>query len=76
MFNIKRKFEIEAHEVMNFVRLLGRFGMRFRMSDEYIVEDPEAKTKRRVRRFVVYGSYRQLNEFLEAIDIIHDYTNT
>ena len=73
MFTVKRKFEIESHEVMNFVRLIGRFGLKFKVSDEYIVEDPERNTKSRYRRFIIYGNYRQLGEFLEAREIIYDY---
>lgn len=73
MFTVKRKFEVESHEVMNFVRLIGRFGLKFKVSDEYTVEDPEKNTKRRYRRFIIYGTYRQLGEFLEAREIIYDY---
>lgn len=73
MFTIKRKFEIESHEVMDFVRLIGRFGLKFKVSDEYIVEDPEKNTKDRYRRFIIYGTYRQLGDFLEAREIIHEY---
>lgn len=73
MLTIKRKFEIESHEVMNFVRLIGRFGFKFKISDEYIVENPEKNSKNWYRRFIVYGTYRQLSDFLEAREIIHDY---
>lgn len=73
MFTIKRKFEIENHEVMDFVRLLGRFGLKFKVSEEYLVENVEQNTKNRYRRFVVYGTYRQLSDFLEAREIIYDY---
>lgn len=73
MFTVKRKFEVENHEVMNFVRLIGRFGLKFKVSDEYTVEDPENNTKSRYRRFIIYGTYRQLSEFLEAREIIYDY---
>lgn len=73
MFTIKRKFEISSHEVMDFVRLIGRFGFKFKISDEYVVEDPEKNTKNRYRRFIVYGTYRQLSDFLEAREIIYDY---
>lgn len=73
MFTIKRKFEIESDEVMDFVRLIGRFGLKFKVSDEYYVDNPEKNTKDWYRRFVVYGTYRQLSEFLEAREIIYDY---
>lgn len=73
MFTIKRKFEIESQEVMDFVRLIGRFGLKFKVSDEYFVENAEKNTKDWYRRFIVYGTYRQLSEFLEAREIIYDY---
>lgn len=73
MFTVKRKFEVEIHEVMDFVRLIGRFGLKFKVSDEYTVEDTEKNIKNRYRRFIIYGTYRQLSEFLEAREIIYDY---
>ena len=69
MFTIKRKFDIESNEVMDFVRLIGRFGLKFKVSDEYVAEDSAS----RYRRFIVYGTYRQLSDFLEAREIIYDY---
>lgn len=73
MFTMKRKYEIVSDEVMNFVRLIGRFGLKFKVSDEYVVDDPEKNTKTRYRRFVIYGTHRQLSDFQEAKDIIYDY---
>lgn len=73
MFTIKRKIEIESHEVMDFVRLLGRFGLKFKISEEYVVENPEKNTKDRYRRFIVYGTYRQLSELFETREIIYEY---
>ena len=73
MFTIKRKFEVESHEVIDFVRLIGRFGLKFKISDEYVVENPDKTTKERRRRFIIYGTHRQLSDFLEAREIIYDY---
>lgn len=73
MFTIRRKFEVECHEVMDFVRLLGRFGLKFKVSDEYVAEHLEDRTMNRFRRFVVFGTRRQLSDFLEAREIICDY---
>ena len=39
MFTITRKFQVETHEVMDFVRLLGRFGLKFKVSDEPVGEN-------------------------------------
>ena len=74
MFTIKRKFRVETHEGMDFVRLLGRFGLKFKVSDEYAVEDLEQETKDRYRTFIVYATRRQMADFLEAREIIYDYT--
>lgn len=73
MFTIKKKFEIHSHEVMDFVRLLGRFGLKFKVSDEYEVNKPDGKTKDRYRVFMVFGTRRQISEFLDARDIIYEY---
>lgn len=74
MFTIKRKFEINSAEVIDFVRLLGRFGLKFKVSDEYYIETGENMyAKEYYRRFVVYGTRRQLGDFLEAREIIYDY---
>lgn len=73
MFTIKKKFEIDSNEVMDFVRLLGRFGLKFKMSDEYEVAGQDGKKNTRCRAFIVFGTRKQLCEFLEARDIIYEY---
>ena len=74
MFTTKRKFEIISGEVIDFARLLGRFGLKFRISDEYVVDSGEGiHDKEHYRRFVVYGTRRQLADLLEAQEIIYDY---
>lgn len=73
MFTIKRKFDINVHEVIDFVRLLGRFGLKFKVSDEFVAEDTEGRSAKRFRRFIVYGTRRQLVDFLEAREIIFEY---
>lgn len=74
MFTVKKKFEINSTEVIDFARLLGRFGLRFKISDEYTVDTGEGiYDKEHFRRFEVYGTRKQLTELLEARDIIYDY---
>lgn len=76
MFNreIRKRFEVNSHEVIDFVRLLGRFGLRFQISDEYYVfDDIDPNKKERFRRFTVFGTKKQLNEFYEARDILYRY---
>ena len=73
MFTIRKKFEIDSHEVMDFVRLLGRFGLRFKVSDERVIDNEEGKPASRYRCFMVFGTRRQLGELLDARDIVYEY---
>lgn len=72
MFTIRRKFEINIHELIDFVRLIGRIGLKFNIGDEYIVEGVNG-VKERFRRIVVFGTRRQISELLDARDIIVNY---
>lgn len=70
----KKKMEVNAHEVIDIVRLLGRYGLKFDISDEYYrVDDLDTTRKERFRLFVIYGTRKQLAEFLNARNIIVDY---
>lgn len=74
MFTYRKKFEINIHEFADFVRLLGRYGLKFNFTDEYEVASDEGEDKKeRFRRFTVFGTRRQLSEFMEARDIILNY---
>ena len=74
MFTFKKKFEINSHEVIDFVRLLGRFGLKFEFSDEYsTIDELDPTRKQRWRMFIVKGTWRQLKEFYQARDIIMKY---
>lgn len=74
MFNIiiRRKFEINVHEIIDFARLIGRVGLRFNIGDEYVIADINGKQER-FRRFTVYGTRRQISDLLDARDLIHTY---
>lgn len=73
MLTVRKKFEINTHEIMDFVRLLGRFGLKFKMSDEYVVKDIDDKPVNRYRCFIVLGTRKQIGELLDARDIIMEY---
>lgn len=74
MFTYKEEFEINSHDVIDFVRLLGRIGMRFEFSDEYCMRDDLDPTRKiRFRRFYVTGTRRQFNKFYEARDMLWKY---
>lgn len=71
MFTVAKKFEVNTHEIIDFLRLVGRFGVKFKIGDEYIVEG--ADNKERFRKVVVFGTRRQLADILEARAIIAEY---
>ena len=74
MFKFKKKFEVSNHELIDFIRLLGRFGLEFEFGDEYYTLDElNPHRKLRYRCFVVKGTYKQLKEFYIARDIIANY---
>lgn len=70
-FTKKRKFEISVHELIDFLRILGRIGIQFKIGSEYTVE-VDGKTER-FRRVTVFGTRRQIADILEAQEIIYDY---
>lgn len=71
-FTKKRKFEINSHELIDFLRILGRIGIQFKIGGEYVVADENGKTER-FRRVTVFGTRKQIADILEAQDIIYDY---
>lgn len=74
MFEQKKKFDVASSEVIDFVRLLGRFGMKFQISEEYMyVDDKDPNRKHYFRRFYVFGTRREFNDFFEARDILLNY---
>lgn len=74
MFKFKKKFEVSSHDVIDFLRLLGRFGLQFEFSDEYwTVDELEPNHKLRWRMFIVKGTLKQLRDFNMARDIIIKY---
>lgn len=74
MFTYEKKFEVNSHEVIDVVRLLGRFGLRFEISDEYSrVDDLDPNRKVRFRLFTIYGTRKELSAFFEARRLIKNY---
>lgn len=71
MFTHCKKIEVDSREVVEVVRLLGRLGLRFGISDEYCkVDDLDPKHKVWFRKFSIYGRKRQLKRFSAARNII------
>lgn len=77
MFTIKKVYDINSREVIDFVRLIGRFGLKFRISEEFVMDDPAAaqngKPKDRYRRFTVFGTFGQIRKFNYAREMIYEY---
>lgn len=71
MFIVTKKFEVNVHEIIDFLRLIGRFGVKFKIGDEYVIEG--ADNKERFRKIVVFGTRRQIADILEARAIIVEY---
>lgn len=70
MFIKQLTLQVNSKDVVNFVRLLGRFGMRFEISNEYCkADDLDPSRKNWFRRFVIYGTRRKLTKFCGAINI-------
>lgn len=74
MFAFTKRFEVNSNDVMDVVRLLGRFGLRFEFSDEYwAIDEQNPNHKQLRRRFRVKGTLEQLKNFNLAKDIIMKY---
>lgn len=71
MFTYQTKIEVDSREVVEVVRLLGQFGLKFKISDEYCkVDDLDHSRKVWFRKFMIYGSRRKLAKFSVARNII------
>lgn len=74
MFTYEMKMEVNSHEVVDVVRLLGKFGMRFDISNEYSkVDDLNPTHKIRFRQFTIYGTRKELKAFFSARKLIASY---
>ena len=76
MFDIikRKKFEINACELIDFLRILGRVGIQFKIGNEYVVEVSEGKSER-YRTIMVFGTRKQIADVLNAQEIILEYCN-
>lgn len=82
MFTKKYFFNIKSDKVDDFIRLIGRYGLRFIMSDDYeryeekskydwnITDNESEDVKANVRRFKVYGNKLQMRKFYEAVNVL------
>ena len=66
MFNKSHEVTVESGCVVDFVRVLGSYGVRFEMSDEwYNVDQIDPNTKRWYRTFKVYAGKKQMQTILD-----------
>lgn len=74
MFDIikKKKFEINSYELIDFLRILGRIGIQFKIGNEYVVEGTDGKSER-FRTVIVFGNRRQIADILNTQEIICEY---
>ena len=62
MFTNVCETNVESGNVVQFVRILGKFGVRFKMSDEWFVaDDLDPAKKTWCRTFRIYATKKQLN---------------
>jgi hypothetical protein len=70
MFNKKHNFIVESYQVIDFVRLLGRIGLRFSMSDEFSnVDELNPDKKVWYRKFTVYGRRKDMDKLFFAVNM-------
>ena len=81
MFTRKYEFKIGNNYVLNFVRLLGRVGVKFEISnlrcdvrdDHFGVDGMDVEQKSYYRLFRVYATKRQIEKLRETTNILKDY---
>jgi hypothetical protein len=62
---------VDSHSIIDFVRVLGRLGLKFDVSDERCVtdkNDPDKKSRHRM--FVVHATSKEIQELMNIIDVI------
>ena len=81
MFVKKYEFKIGQSYVLNFVRLLGRVGCKFEISNlrcdvkdgRFGVDGLDVEQKYYYRAFTVYATKRQIEKLRETSNILRDY---
>lgn len=81
MFTKEYTFKIGSNYVLNFVRLLGRIGVKFEISNtrcdvkenRFGVDGMDMEQKYYYRMFRVYATNRQIAKLRDASNILKDY---
>lgn len=74
MFKREMRMEVKSCEVVDVVRLLGKFGLKFEFTNEYRRGDTLSSNGQNwFRRFTVYGTKKKLKAFVEARQVIYNY---
>lgn len=70
MFTKRYDFNIKKSQVVTFVRLLGEYGLKFRMGKEFYDINFKDDPKYRYRRFNVYATRWQMIKLLDAVRVL------
>lgn len=70
MFTKRYDFNIKKSQVVTFVRLLGEYGLKFRMGKEFYDINFKDDPKYRYRRFNVYATRWQMIKLLNAVRVL------
>jgi hypothetical protein len=68
MFNKKYECKIGEMEALDFVRILGKYGMRFEVSDQYFEVDPKDPNHKLGFRTIKFWASKK-----QAIDIVEQF---
>ena len=73
LFTKKEEFTIRNDKAVSMVRLMGEFGLKFRVGDifeRYSGGTEWDQTKDNYRKFIIYGTKRKLRKFHYAVHIL------
>ena len=70
MFIKKREFTVKNEHSVEFIKLLGEFGLRFRIGDKRNVDDWDGNPVSTFRVFSVYGTKHKLAKIDYVLHIL------
>lgn len=74
MFTKSHMFKVECGNVNNFLKLVGKFGFKYDISDEMTeIDMHDLTSKYRFRYIKIYATRRQINKLYEALVLIRLY---
>lgn len=74
MFTITKEFTIGSFYFADFMRLLGRYGVRFDVGEEWFyVDEVNPDRKHYCRNVKVYATRKKMGEIYDAVSILVNY---